>query len=106
VKHLDLVIYPRAQADIDEEAAKLDDYQTGAGSRFLAEFAHIAERLVTFPHFGQLWDTTQPDRLSRVRRVLFPSFRSSVFYRSSETTITVLRVLHHARDVAPLLDDL
>jgi plasmid stabilization system protein ParE len=34
------------------------------------------------------------------------TFPVSIFYRASETTITIVRVLHQARDIPPLLKDL
>ena len=93
----------RGQADIDEHAAYLDDHARNDGERFLTELAHVFDRLVTFPAFGQPFPTEHHPGL---RRVVLPSFPLSVFYRSNRTTVEVLRVLHHARNLSPLLDEI
>lgn len=100
---LQLIIKPHAEDDVDDHAAYLDDQEQGLGARFLAEAHHVFDRLVEFPHLGQLWDTTQPEHLGGVRRVVLPSFQISFFYRPSESAVDVLRVLHHARNVPRLL---
>ena len=98
-----LSITSQAQADIDEHAAYLDDHARNDGERFLTELAHVFDRLVAFPAFGQPCPTEHHRKL---RRVILPSFPVSVFYRSSTTSVEVLRVLHHARDLSPLLDEI
>jgi plasmid stabilization system protein ParE len=100
---LDLVITPQAQADIDEYAALLDDRNPEAGTRFLHELSHVLDRLVTFPAFGQASPTPNHPEL---RRAVLPNFPLSVFYQPTATTIIVARVIHHARDLPPLLDEL
>ena len=98
---LDLLVQPQAQLDIDEHAAYLDDRTPDAGDRFLAELQHVFDRLVTFPGFGQPFPTRRyPD----LRRVVLPSFPVSVFYRAAANAIIVGRVLHHSRDLPPLLE--
>ena len=98
-----LTVTQRAQADIDEHAAYLDDRSPSAGERFLAELAQVFDRLVTFPAIGQRCPTNHHPRL---RRAVLPTFPVSVFYRSSTVAVEVLRVLHHARDISPLLDEI
>src|SRR6266404_9056548 len=53
-----LVISPRAQADVDEEAAY---YQTtdslATATRFLDDLRHVFERLIGFPQLGTPWPT-------------------------------------------------
>jgi toxin ParE1/3/4 len=100
-----LVVSPRAQADVDEHAAYLDDRNPDAGWRFLVEIHDAFDRLPTFPHLGQAWPTTRTE-LVGVRRLVLTTFPISLFYRATETVVEVLRVLHHARDIPPLLDDL
>ena len=101
---LDLIIKPQAQQDVTEHAAYLDDNAPDAGDRFLGELEHVFDRLTTFPAFGQLWPS--PNRAHRdIRRAVLPSLPFSVFYRPTKRTIEVIRVLHHAQDVPPLLDE-
>src|SRR4051812_34295246 len=77
-----LVISPRAQADVDEEAAY---YQTtdslATATRFLDDLRHVFERLVEFPHLGTPWKTSNR-QLVGLRRRLLPHFPYSVFYLS------------------------
>lgn len=100
---LDLIIHEQARVDVDEQAAWLDDHAADAGDRFLAEVQHVFDRLVSFPAFGQPCPTkAYPD----LRRAVLPTFPLSIFYRPSATAVEVLRVLHHARDLANILDKL
>src|SRR3954469_22398551 len=64
-----LVISPRAQTDVDEEAAHYQATDSLAtATRFLDDLRHVFERLVEFPQ----------------RRRLLPHFPYSVFYLPSE----------------------
>lgn len=100
---LALIIKPQAQADIDERAVRLNDEDFELAERFLVELHHVFDRLTAFPAFGPPCPTANhPD----LRRVVLPTLPLSLFYRSTRTAIEVLRVLHHAQDIPPLLDDL
>lgn len=101
---LDLTIRPRARQDITEHTAYLDDHTANAGDRFIAELEHIFDRLTTFPAFGQPWQTPTGE-LTDIRRAVLPRLPYSVFYRTSATTIDVIRVLHHAQDIPSLIED-
>lgn len=98
----DLVIRPKAQADID---ARIDYYDADAAERFAGELEHIFGRLLDFPHLGQVWDTLNPDQLAGVRYIVMRSFQLYVFYRLTAITIDIIRVLHQAQDIDPLLDE-
>ena len=100
-----LVVHARAKADVDELATYLDDRGPDAGTRFLDELEHTFERLRTFPRIGRPWPSENP-ALSGLRRAVLPTFPVSVFYRPTSTTITIVRVLHQARDIPPILEDL
>jgi plasmid stabilization system protein ParE len=41
-----------------------------------------------------------------LRRLPLKRFPLSVFYRPTRTAIEIIRVLHHARDIPPLLEDI
>ena len=102
---LDLVIKSRAQQDVTRHAAYLDDYAPHAGDRFFGELEHVFDRLTTFPAFGQPWPSSNPAHRD-IRRALLSTHRFSVFYRQTKKAVEVVRVLHHAQDVPPLLDQI
>lgn len=99
-------IRPRAREDVDEIAATIAVEHPKAALRFLDDFDAAIDRLLQFPELAPVWPTNRPDTLITVRRVVLRRFRVSIFYRPTETTLEVLRVLHHARHAPPLLDDL
>jgi plasmid stabilization system protein ParE len=105
VTDLELIIHETARHDVDEHVEYLDDRDPNMAERFHSELAHVFERLTSFPAFGQLWPSPNPAHHD-LRRAVMPTLPFSVFYRSTRTTIEVIRVLHHAQNVPPLLDDL
>ena len=100
-----LDIRPQARRDIDKIGADLDDYATGTGDRFLTDVRAAFDRLTTFPGLGPPWPPSDPAHANK-RRLVLRGFPVSIFYRASKTTVTIVRVLHQARDLPPLLDDL
>lgn len=102
---LSLDIRPQARRDVNKIAADLDGYDPTASARFLAEVRAAFDRLTTFPGLGPLWHATNPAHADK-RRLVLRTFPVSIFYRASETTITIVRVLHQGRDIPSLLEDL
>ena len=102
---LELIIHETARHDVDEHVEYLDDRDPNMAERFHSELAHVFERLTSFPAFGQLWPSPNPAHHD-LRRAALPTLPFSVFYRPTRAIIEVVRVLHHAQDVPPLLDDL
>ena len=100
-----LIIHEIARDDVDAHIEYLDDQDPALAERFLSELAHIFERLTTFPAFGPLWPSQNPAHRD-LRRAVLPTLPFSVFYRPTKRTIEVVRVLHHAQDVPPLLDQI
>lgn len=101
-----LSVRPRAQADVDEQSDYLiADRSHDQAIKFLVELQHVFERLLRFPQFGRPWPTNNP-ALAGLRRAALPSFPLSVFYMADADEIAVVRVLHHARDIPPLLEDI
>ena len=101
-----LVIRPRAQTDVDAEAAyyhTTDSLLTA--TRFLEDLRHVFERLVQFPHLGTFWPTGNRELIGLRRRPL-PHFPYSVFYLPTEGAVEIVRVLHNSRDLPALLEDL
>lgn len=99
-------IRPRAREDVDAIAATIASEHPKAALRFLDDFDAAVDRLVQFPELAQVWPTNRPDTFATVRRFVLRGFRVSIFYRPTDTTLEVLRVLHHAQHAPPLLDDL
>jgi plasmid stabilization system protein ParE len=102
---LSLDIRPQAHRDVNKIAADFDDYDPAASARFLADVRAAFDRLTTFPGLGPLWQANDPAHADK-RRLVLRTFPVSIFYRASATTITIVRVLHQARDIPPLLEDL
>ena len=69
----------------------------------VAQLQAVFARLCRFPEFGTVWPSQAHKGL---RRAVLRDFSHSVFYRPTDTTIEVVRVLHHSRDIPPLLEDL
>jgi plasmid stabilization system protein ParE len=100
-----LDIRPQARRDVNKIAADLDDCDPAVSARFLADVRTAFDRLTTFPSLGPLWHANDPAHADK-RRLVLRTFPVSIFYRASETTITIVRVLHQARDIPPLLEGL
>jgi plasmid stabilization system protein ParE len=101
---LSLDIRPQARRDVNQIAADLDDYAPAVSARFLADVRTAFDRLTTFPGLGPLWSANDPAHADK-RRLVLRTFPVSVFYRADDTTVTIVRVLHQARDIPPLLED-
>jgi len=87
------------------EATKRLRKQAGVemASKFVAQLQAVFGRICIFPQFGGAW----PSQAHKgVRRAVLRDFPYSIFYRATDTTIEVIRVLHHSRDIPPLLEDL
>ncbi len=99
-------IRPQARADVDDIATYIAERNLTAAVRFLDDFDAAVDRLLQFPALGQVWSTNHPDTLATVRRWVMQTGPASIFYRPTNTTLEVIRVLHHARHTPPLLDNL
>jgi toxin ParE1/3/4 len=99
-------IHPAAVRDLDEQAA----YYTGRGSpgtanRWLDRAAATFEFVAKQPGIGAAWQSRKRE-LAAVRMWLIEGFeRHLVFYRPIADGIEVLRVVHGASDLGPILGD-
>ncbi len=100
-----LVVRPEAEADIDAAAefyASEEDVELGL--RLYGAVDRTFEALARQPHQGSIQDWVS-SRLRGCRRwsveKLFGVYQ--VFYLVSDSAIDVVRVLHGARDLAPIL---
>jgi len=62
-------------------------------------------KLLRLPLLGRPWPTQNPN-LAGLRRLVLPELPFSVFYRPADIVIEVVRVLHHARHIPPLLEEI
>lgn len=101
-----LIRHPSAQRDLAEATRYFVEHAgTDVAHEFLDDVEHAFARLVRFSSLGRPWPTRNPV-LRGLRRLPLRHFPLSIFYRPTESTIDVIRVLHHARDLPPLLEDI
>jgi toxin ParE1/3/4 len=98
--------FPRARQDLIEQAAYLTENASArVADRFLTSVEQTATRLAGMPRMGHLWRSIslEPETEIRVWKVKgFPKIL--IFYRPESSGISVVRVLHGARDLPPLLE--
>jgi len=105
VKHLRVLTTPRAQDDIDELASYIAGDKLDAGLRFLDAIDHARIELARHPEIGSARRFDSP-ALSGLRVWPVPRFENwLIFYRIDEQILTVVRVLHGARDLHVALDE-
>jgi len=101
-----LLRHPAAKRDLAEATAYLvAEGGSEVAHQFLDDVAYAFTRLRRFPSLGRPWPTSNPT-LAGLRRLPLKRFLLSVFYRPTRSAIEIIRVLHHARDISPLLEDL
>jgi len=101
-----LVRSARVRDDLIEIYTYLHTRSPIAADRVLDAIEAAVRGLVTFPERGRLWSSDDLRlaglRVLAVRR--FPSYL--VFFRPAPTQIAVYRIVHGAREIDRLLDDL
>jgi len=96
---------PKAIADADGEYAYLAARSIASANRFFQALDRALDRLATLPFSGGAWKPEDPD-LADIRVIILHGFPNHlVFYRVHEDWVEVIRVLHGARDLEPLLRD-
>jgi toxin ParE1/3/4 len=102
-----LIIKDPATQDLRQQAEYiLQQGNTEAAVRFLAAAEATFTQLATMPGMGKV-KQFKDSRLGEIRQWRVRGFEDYlIFYRIQEATIEVLRVLHGARDLANLFDDL
>ena len=105
MRRLRLVTTPRAQDDIDDHAAFIAGDNLDAGLRFLDAINHARAELARHPEIGAARRFDSP-ALSGLRVWPVPHFEHwLIFYRIDQETLTVVRVLHGARDLPTALNE-
>ena len=95
----------QASADLDDAVSWLLDRGGSAGraEKLLRDMQAVGARIAERPLLGRRRLDLLPDPF---RFWSLPRHRLLLVYRSNRTPATVLRVLHMARDLAPLLADI
>ncbi len=93
------LIAPDAAKDLDEISAYYAVHNIEAGEKLLDEFEAKYKYLVRFPKIGKSYQTLRID----LRGIAFSGY--IIFYRVTEDTIEILRVVSGSRDLEALFAD-
>ena len=88
-----LIVRPEAEADIGDAYAWYETQRPGLGQRFLDELSRCLDQIQSAPK------RYHPVR-AEARRALVRRFPYGVFFVADERQVSVLAVLHMARDPA------
>jgi toxin ParE1/3/4 len=92
---------PQARLDLIDAALTIAEDNPSAADRFLDAITKTIGRLAKHPMIGRARPELAPDLRS------FPHRQYVIFYRRSiPQGVEVVRVLHGARDIPPLFEDL
>lgn len=90
---MQLIVRPEAEADIGDAYAWYESQRSGLGQRFLAELSRCMDEIQRAPKRYQAVR-------AEARRALLHRFPYGIFFVSAESQVSVLAVLHMARDPA------
>jgi len=98
--------FPRAKLDLIEQATYLtEEASLEVADRFLEAAETTVARLLEMPRIGRAWEGLQSETRDRIRVWRVEGFsKILIFYRPDDSGISVIRVLHGARDLPPLLE--
>ena len=97
---------PQARDDIIDGALYIAGDNPAAAERFLTAVERTFETLADNPHIGATRAFANP-RLQGIRMLPVAGFRNHlVFYRPAGTVVEIIRVLHAARNVKRLFEQL
>ena len=98
--------FPRARLDLLEQAAYLaENASFEVAERFLDAAERSVSKLAEIPNMGRVWEGLRPETQGKIRVWRVEGFpKILIFYRPEDAGIAVVRVLHSARDLPPLLD--
>jgi len=100
-----IVILPHARTDLYEIGLYLSERDLAVSKRFNRAVDHTLKYLLDAPESGEKRDYSNPEYANmRIWQVFgFPNHL--IFYRGNETGITVVRVLHGARDYETMFNE-
>ncbi|MGK7915835.1 MAG: type II toxin-antitoxin system RelE/ParE family toxin [Prochloraceae cyanobacterium] len=100
-----IVRYPQALLDIEELAVYIAQDNPQAAFKFVDATEQAFKQLQKTPEIGALRTFNNP-RLDNMRVWPVSGFRKHlIFYRLSQKTIEILRVLHSARDLENIFQE-
>ncbi|MBH8552303.1 type II toxin-antitoxin system RelE/ParE family toxin [Nostocaceae cyanobacterium CENA357] len=100
-------VYKRPQVirDLIELATYIAEDNLDASDRFLIAAEETFKQLGKMPGVGKLCQFSSP-HLAEFRQQSIKGFKNYlVFYRSTNTGVEIVRVIHGARDLEAILDD-
>ncbi|MBW4540330.1 MAG: type II toxin-antitoxin system RelE/ParE family toxin [Myxacorys chilensis ATA2-1-KO14] len=98
-------IRPAAIVDLDQHVAYLNQNNSQAAMRFFDAARQTFATLARMPSIGRIYRTGE-DETQYIRRWSIKGFKNYlIFYRSDDTVIEIIRVLHAAQDLDRLLED-
>lgn len=101
-----LRVLSSARADIDSQSFYLDMQRKGLGRRFLAAARRTVARIARRPGDNARYGCEHP-RLADIRVCSVEGFPNVlVFYREAADATEILRVLHGARNIPALEDEI
>jgi len=87
----EVLLRPRAEADLEEARDWYEARQVGLGAAFIDEAAAAMDKLQQAPD-------RQPEYYRDIRRALLARFPYKIFYLIEGSSMIVLRVLHARQD--------
>lgn len=97
---------PQVIRDLLELATYIAEDNLDMSDRFLAAAEETFNQLAKMPEIGKNCQFVHP-RLANVRQQAIKGFKNYlVFYRLVDSKVEIIRVIHGARDIAAILDDL
>ena len=94
-----------ALIDMDRTAQCIQSGSRQAALRFLESVEKTAERLASFPEFGAVFESPDPE-LQDLRACLVIDFNKYLmFYRIKGESIIVTRIIHGHRNIPEVLKD-
>lgn len=94
-----------AMVDLEELSGYIAQTSPGAAFDFLRRAELRFDELGQYPHSGHIRE--EVSRLSNIWSIHIPRFRKHlILYRPTDDAVEVLRVVHGARDLKGLLEEL
>jgi len=102
-----IVQWPRVERDLAEHYAYIAQDKVGPAERLLVVANEALDRLARNPSIGTVWKSSRPHLKDLHFYPLPAPYRSYiVFYQVTETQLEVIAVLHGARNLEGVLQDI
>lgn len=97
---------PQVIRDLIEIATYLAEDSLNVFDRFLLAAEATFKQLAKMPDTGKVCQFDHP-QLANIRQQAIKGFKNYlIFYRSTESGVEIVRVIHGARDIPAILDDM